>query len=297
MYDVVIIASMIEREVLVPKERPLVAAVIYNRLSQGMPLGIDATLRYDLDNFDEPLTESDLATDSPYNTRLVTGLPPTPIANPGLDSLKAAADPAERRLHLLRRQARHLRRALLHQRLRRVPRRLRQVQLGPRGRGRLADRLLRSASRHTDAMNRLAVVGHPVAHSLSPAMHTAAFAALGLGDEWSYEAIDLAPERVRGAGSTSCAERGLRRRQRHRPAQAGGLRARRRALGRRRGDRRRQHADLRRRADPGRQHRRQRADRRAARRLRPRRRRRRSCSAPAARRARSPGRSTGPAPR
>jgi hypothetical protein len=94
MYDVVTIASMIEREVLVPKERPLVAAVIYNRLSQGIPLGIDATLRYDLDNFDKPLTETDLQTDSPYNTRIVTGLPPTPIANPGLDSLKAAADPA-----------------------------------------------------------------------------------------------------------------------------------------------------------------------------------------------------------
>ena len=95
MYDVVTIASMIEREVLVPKERPLVAAVIYNRLSQGMPLGIDATLRYDLDNFDQPLTESELQSDSPYNTRLVTGLPPTPIANPGLDSLQAAADPAK----------------------------------------------------------------------------------------------------------------------------------------------------------------------------------------------------------
>ena len=94
-YDVVTIASMIEREVLVPKERPLVAAVIYNRLAQGIPLGIDATLRYDLDNFDKPLTESDLATDSPYNTRLVQGLPPSPIANPGLDSLKAAAEPAD----------------------------------------------------------------------------------------------------------------------------------------------------------------------------------------------------------
>lgn len=94
IYDVVIIASMIEREVMVPKERPLVAAVIYNRLAQGIPLGIDATLRYELDNFDQPLTESDLATESPYNTRLVTGLPPSPIANPGLDSLEAAADPA-----------------------------------------------------------------------------------------------------------------------------------------------------------------------------------------------------------
>jgi hypothetical protein len=94
MYDVVTIASMIEREVMVPKERRLVSAVIYNRLAQGIPLGIDATLRYDLDNFDKPLTESDLQTDSPYNTRIVTGLPPSPIANPGLDALKAAADPA-----------------------------------------------------------------------------------------------------------------------------------------------------------------------------------------------------------
>jgi hypothetical protein len=93
-YDVVTIASMIEREVMVPKERPLVAAVIYNRLAQGIPLGIDATLRYDLDNFDKALTESDLATDTPYNTRKYPGLPPTPIANPGLDSLQAAADPA-----------------------------------------------------------------------------------------------------------------------------------------------------------------------------------------------------------
>jgi len=93
-FDVVTIASMIEREVLVPKERRLVAAVIYNRLAQGIPLGIDATLRYDLDNFDEPLKESELQSDSPYNTRIVTGLPPSPIANPGLDSLQAAADPA-----------------------------------------------------------------------------------------------------------------------------------------------------------------------------------------------------------
>ena len=92
-YDVVTIASMIEREVQVPEERPLVAAVIYNRLADGEPLGIDATLRYEV-GFDQPLTESELASDSPYNTRIVPGLPPTPIGNPGFDSLKAAADPA-----------------------------------------------------------------------------------------------------------------------------------------------------------------------------------------------------------
>jgi uncharacterized YceG family protein len=94
IYDVVTIASMIEREVQVPEERPLVAAVIYNRLADGETLGIDATLRYEV-GFDKPLTESELQMDSPYNTRLVQGLPPTPIGNPGLDSLQAAAKPAD----------------------------------------------------------------------------------------------------------------------------------------------------------------------------------------------------------
>ena len=92
-YDVVKIASMIEEEVAVPKERKQVAAVIYNRLSAGMPLGIDATIRYEDANFDKPLTEERLNTDSEYNTRLRTGLPPTPISNPGLASIEAAADP------------------------------------------------------------------------------------------------------------------------------------------------------------------------------------------------------------
>ena len=94
-YDVVSIASMIEKEVSVAKERPLVSAVIYNRLSSGEPLGIDATLRYELENYDQPLLESELQADTPYNTRTRAGLPPTPIASPGLDSLQAAADPAD----------------------------------------------------------------------------------------------------------------------------------------------------------------------------------------------------------
>ena len=64
VYDVVTIASMIEREVQAPNERPLVAAVIYNRLADGEALGIDATLRYEV-GFDKPLTESQLASDSP----------------------------------------------------------------------------------------------------------------------------------------------------------------------------------------------------------------------------------------
>jgi UPF0755 protein len=95
-YDVLTIASMIEKEVVVPRERRLVAAVIYNRLHQRMPLGIDATLRYGLDiPPTEAITKTQLASDSPYNTRKLRGLPPTPIANPGLDSLQAAAHPAK----------------------------------------------------------------------------------------------------------------------------------------------------------------------------------------------------------
>jgi peptidoglycan lytic transglycosylase G len=95
-YDVLIIASMIEKEVIVPRERPLVAAVIYNRLHQRMPLGIDATLRYGLGiPPTQAITKQDLASDSPYNTRKLPGLPPTPIANPGLPSIQAAAHPAK----------------------------------------------------------------------------------------------------------------------------------------------------------------------------------------------------------
>jgi UPF0755 protein len=94
-YDVLTIGSMVDREVQVAEERKLVSAVIYNRLSAGEPLGIDATIRYATDNFDKPLTESELAIDSPYNTRLVAGLPPTPIGNPGLASIEAAAKPAK----------------------------------------------------------------------------------------------------------------------------------------------------------------------------------------------------------
>jgi uncharacterized YceG family protein len=93
-YDVVTIASMIEREALVPKDRRLISAVIYNRLRRGMPLGIDATLRYRLNNWSRPLKQSELDTNSDYNTRRVQGLPPTPIGNPGLAALQAAADPA-----------------------------------------------------------------------------------------------------------------------------------------------------------------------------------------------------------
>ena len=94
-FDVVTIASMVEREAQLEKERPLIAAVIYNRLHEGMPLGIDATIRFATGNYEQPLTESELAIDSPYNTRTNTGLPPGPIGNPGLASIEAAAHPAK----------------------------------------------------------------------------------------------------------------------------------------------------------------------------------------------------------
>jgi uncharacterized YceG family protein len=94
-YDVLIIASLIEREAMVAKERPLIASVIYNRLHEGIPLGIDATVRFVTGNWKRPLRQSELANPSPYNTRVHAGLPPGPIGNPGLSSIKAAAHPAK----------------------------------------------------------------------------------------------------------------------------------------------------------------------------------------------------------
>jgi UPF0755 protein len=93
-YDVVIIASMIEREVQVPAERKLVAAVIWNRLRLGMRLQIDATIIYALGHRKRVLTLDDLEIKSPYNTYRRRGLPPTPICNPGRGPLRAAAAPA-----------------------------------------------------------------------------------------------------------------------------------------------------------------------------------------------------------
>jgi UPF0755 protein len=93
-YQLLIVASIIEREAAIPHDRRLVAAVIYNRLRLNMTLGIDSTLRYALHNFTSPLTEAELHSDSPYNTRTHTGLPPTPISNPGVAAIQAAAHPA-----------------------------------------------------------------------------------------------------------------------------------------------------------------------------------------------------------
>jgi UPF0755 protein len=95
VYDVLTIASMIDKEVQIPSERPLVAAVIYNRLHRGMPLQIDATTRFEFHNYTGDITESQLRSPSPFNTRINAGLTPTPIGNPGLSAIKAAAQPAK----------------------------------------------------------------------------------------------------------------------------------------------------------------------------------------------------------
>lgn len=93
-YQAVIIASMIEREARTDADRPLIARVIYNRMSLKWPLGIDATSFYDAPEGTKVMTKAMVESDSPYNTRKRPGLPPTPIANPGRESLHAALNPA-----------------------------------------------------------------------------------------------------------------------------------------------------------------------------------------------------------
>ncbi len=95
-YEVLIIASMIEEEAQVDVDRPLMARAIYNRLAEGMQLQIDATIYYGLDkSFTEGLFRSDFESETPYNTYVIEGLPPTPIAAPGEAAIRAALDPAE----------------------------------------------------------------------------------------------------------------------------------------------------------------------------------------------------------
>ena len=94
-FEIVVIASMIEREAAVASDRAKISAVIYNRLADGMALGIDATVGYIDPDPSNGLTVSDFEIDSPYNTRLNAGLPPTPIASPGIASLGAALAPAD----------------------------------------------------------------------------------------------------------------------------------------------------------------------------------------------------------
>jgi UPF0755 protein len=93
-YQALVLASMVEKETGVGEERPLISAVFHNRLRARMRLASDPTVIYGLAEFDGNLRRADLLAETPYNTYKITGLPPTPIANPGLDSIRAALEPA-----------------------------------------------------------------------------------------------------------------------------------------------------------------------------------------------------------
>ncbi len=94
-FETVTVASILEEEVRTDKDKRIVAGIIYQRLAQGIPLGLDTTLMYGLHKSESQLTQVDLQGDSPYNTRTQKGLPPGPISNPGLAALKAAVDPQQ----------------------------------------------------------------------------------------------------------------------------------------------------------------------------------------------------------
>ena len=224
MYDVVTIASLVEEEARLASERPLVAAVIYNRLREGMPLGIDATIRFATGNYTEPLTESELAVESPYNTRS------TRACRRG-----RSAAPASPRSKPRRGRPRSTTSSTWSSRAAAAstpsPRPKPSSSATSKATTRPAKRP--AATRRTAAGNRraaLAVLGHPVGHSRSPAMQSAALAELGLGEEWSYEAIDVAPDAFEARVRAMPGE-GLRRGQRHRAPQGCRAGARRRALG------------------------------------------------------------------
>lgn len=95
LHEVVTLASIVEKETSCNEEKALIASVLANRLQKGMPLQCDPTVIYGLKDFDGNLTREHLRTPNPYNTYLNKGLPPGPICNPGLDSLKAALYPAD----------------------------------------------------------------------------------------------------------------------------------------------------------------------------------------------------------
>lgn len=94
LYEVINLASIVEKEAVLDEDRPIIASVFYNRINIGMPLQSDATIQYIFKERKKSITYNDLKIDSPYNTYKVQGLPPTPIANPGIKSIEAVLYPA-----------------------------------------------------------------------------------------------------------------------------------------------------------------------------------------------------------
>ena len=175
-YDVLVIASMIEKETVVPAERKLVSAVIYNRLHARMPLGIDATLRYGLNiPPTQSILESQLAERHPLQHAQDDQAAADADREPGPGFDRGGGASCACRLPLLRAQARQDPPVLHCER-----ERVRPVRMRPRVR----------------LLNHVALLGSPVAHSLSPRMQNAAFAALGL--DWDYTAFDVADPVARG---------------------------------------------------------------------------------------------------
>ncbi len=93
--EVLTMASIVEKEAITDEERPVIAAVYYNRLRKHMPLQADPTAVYGVKGPGEKITKNDLLRHSPYNTYIIRGLPPGPIAAPGMKSIQAALNPAE----------------------------------------------------------------------------------------------------------------------------------------------------------------------------------------------------------
>ena len=192
IFDVVTIASMIEREAGVPKQRKLVASVIYNRLHEGMTLGIDSTIRFATGNYEKPLTESELESELALQHAHPRGPAAGPDQQPRPRRDRSRRPPGEDRIPLLRQQPELVQRTDLREDRRRI--RSGRRRSTKRRAKRTAATRRAPASERGEAVPGLAVIGHPVAHSRSPDMQTAALAELGLAGEWTYGAIDVAPE-------------------------------------------------------------------------------------------------------
>ncbi len=189
-YDIMKVASLVEAEAKVDHDRPLIASVIYNRLARGMPLQIDATLIYARgDPHNRALSDKDKLIESPYNTYMHTGLPPTPIAigERGVVEGRARARGNARTCTT----SSSTRRATPRSRARCSSRT--RTSRSPRRTGRFDD----SGAPISGATRVAGVIGDPVRHSLSPVLHNAAYRALGL--DWVYVAFEVPDGATRGA--------------------------------------------------------------------------------------------------